>query len=169
MRKFMIMALVWAVPVLAQNPPVDLRTAAGCGPTKTQFEVVMGEHDQTVPVRSPGKAAVYVIEVQKPEGTGVTTRVGLDGNWMGANTGAAYMSFEVEPGDHHVCVDWQSSVRARQQAIAAAVVTAEAGERYYFVAEVLVGEPDLTLTEVDEAEGLALMSRYGKSAWKEKK
>ena len=118
---------------------------------------------------------VYVIDLQRPDDTGITTRVGLDGNWVGANTGRAYLAFEVEPGEHHLCVDWQSSLERRQRLGGAAVLKAEAGKTYFYRAEVLLGgatighDEDLWLEAVDEAEGMWLVSKAGKSAWKEKK
>lgn len=164
MNKLIFAGLLFAAPALAQNPPVDWRTTAGCGPAKTQFQVSEGEPAQTVMRPSPGKAMIFV--VQRPLGTKFTSRVGLDGKWVGASHGGGYLALEVEPGEHHLCVDWQSSQKVRQQMGAAAVVTAEAGMAYYFVDLVLL---DVTLTEVDEAEGAWMMSLSEASKWTEKK
>ena len=169
MRKIMLLLLVCAAPVYGQNTTMDFRTGAGCGPQKTQYDVTLDAPDKGVIAASPGKARVYVIEVQGTNNTGVTTRVGVDGNWVAANTGKGYISFEVDPGNHNICADWQSSLKVRQQDGAAMTIRAEAGRTYYFVVGILVQALDFNLTEVDEAEGQWLLSISQKSAWTQKK
>jgi hypothetical protein len=169
MRKIMLLVLLGAVPVYGQNPTADFRTGAGCGPQKTQYEVTLDAPDKGVIAPSPGKARVYVIEIVGTNNTGVTTRVGVDGNWVGANTGKGYLSFEVDPGGHNICADWQSILKARQQDGGAMVMRAEEGRTYYFVVGILVQALDFNLTEVDEAEGQWLLSISQKSVWTQKK
>jgi hypothetical protein len=169
MRKVMLLMLVCAAPVYGQNGTTDFRTGAGCGPQKTQYEVTLDTPDKGVIAPSPGKARVYVIEIVGTNGAGITTRVGVDGNWVGANTGKGYMSFEVDPGDHNICADWQSSLKARQVDGGAMRIKAEEGRTYYFVVGILVQALDFNLTEVDEAEGQWLLSISQKSVWNQKK
>lgn len=168
MRKIMLLVLVCAAPVYGQNATTDFRTGAGCGPQKTQYDVTLEVPDKGVIAPSPGKARIYVLEIVGTN-TGVTTRVGVDGNWVGANTGKGYISFEVDPGDHNLCADWQSMLKARQEDGGAMVIRAEAGRTYYFVVGVLVQALDFNLTEVDEAEGQWLLSIAQKSVWTQKK
>jgi hypothetical protein len=156
--------LVCGGRLMAQTVPPDFRTGAGCGPEKTQFNVSEGPADKTVGTPSPGKALVYVIA--RPLGSEITSRVGVDGTWVGANHGGGYISFEVDPGDRHVCIDWQSSVKVRQMMGAAALLTAEPGKVYYFLSVVI---EDATLVQVDEAEGMWLLSLSQSSKWAEKK
>jgi hypothetical protein len=169
MRKIMLLVLVCAAPVYGQNATIDFRTGAGCGPQKTQYEVTLDTPDKGVIAPSPGKARVYVIEIVGANNAGTTTRVGVDGNWVGANTGKGYVSFEMEPGEHHICADWQSMLKVKQQDGGAMAVKAEEGRTYYFVVGVLVQALDFSLTEVDEAEGQWLLSISQKSAWSKKK
>ena len=169
MRNILLLALVCAAPVYGQNATTDFRTGAGCGPGKTQYDVTLNAPDKGVIAPSPGKARVYVIEIVGANNTGVTTRVGEDGNWVGAITGRGYTSFEVDPGNHNICADWQSIQKARQQDGGAIEMKAEAGRTYYFVVGVLVQALDFTLTEVDEAGGQWLLSISGKSVWTQKK
>jgi len=169
MRGIMLLVLVCAAPVYGQNATTDFRTGAGCGPQKTQYDVTLEIPDRGVIAPSPGKARVYVIEIVGANNAGVTTRVGVDGIWMGANTGRGYASFEVDPGNHNICADWQSIQKTRQQDGGAMVMRAEAGRTYYFVVSVLVQALDFNLTEVDEAEGQWLLSISQKSAWTQKK
>jgi hypothetical protein len=175
MRKVMVLLLVCAAPVFGQNAKKDFRTAAGCGPAETQFSASVAANPKTLTPPPAGSALVYVIEVERPDDAGITTRVGLDGNWIGANRGRAYLAFEVEPGERHVCVDWQSSIESRQRLGGAAVLMAEAGKTYFFRAEVLLSgatighNEDMWVEPVDEAEGMWLVSKAGKSEWKEGK
>jgi len=90
-----------------------------------------------------------------------TTRVGLDGVWVGANHGKSYFFFPVDPGDHHLCVRWQSSFKQLSQAAAALSLTAEAGKVYYVRAtleERHKRQPAVKLEAVDDAEGQLLVA-----------
>jgi hypothetical protein len=95
---------------------------------------------------------------------------------MGANHEWAYMSFSVDPGDHRVCADVQSSLVSPEKMSAAADLTAEEGKTYYYRLFVSNGDnknneqpPRVTLHPVDEAEGLLLIGKSGKSTAKVKK
>jgi hypothetical protein len=169
MRNIMLLVLLCAAPLYAQNPTTDFRTGAGCGPQKTQFEVALNPPDTGVIAPSPGKARVYVIEVVGAGGGGITTRVGVDGNWVAANTSEGYLSFEVDPGSHNICSDWQSMLKLRQHAGAAMVIRAEVGRTYYFVVSVLPQATDFNLTRVHEAEGQWPLSMSQKNLCSQKK
>jgi Protein of unknown function (DUF2846) len=185
MYRYMFLALLLVAPAFGQHQAADPRTAAGCGPAKTEFDVKTdkGQHSATQP--ESGKALVYVIEdVTNPHamtfGT-VTTRVGLDGNWVGANHGQSYISFAAEPGEHRVCVDWQSSLKGLQKLSGATDLTVEAGKTYYYRSEVTIPwtghadehgndqEGQVRLKQVDDSEGLLLISKSAASAWTAKK
>ena len=171
-REFLFLAFLFLLPAYGQAQTTDLRAAAGCGPDKTQFSVKTESNQHAVKQPEPGQALVYVVVQGKPEGgeVKVTTRVGLDGNWMGANHGASYLSFSVAPGEHHVCVDWQSSLKSRQKLSGAADLTAEAGKTYYFRTEVVLSQATeshderLSLKPVDASEGLLLISKSAESS-----
>ena len=127
--------LLCSTALLAGDAPSSALPTA-CGPDRVQFSVksVGPETSDTQP--EPGKALVYVMEefdraanqLGKP-----TVRVGLDGNWVGAARGTSHISFMVEPGEHHFCVDWQSRPRSLPLlSVAASSLTAEAGHTYFF-------------------------------------
>jgi hypothetical protein len=90
MRKYLLVVSL-LVPIAGQGQPTDPRTAAGCGPATASFEVKTDKNHHPVAQPEHGKALVYVIEdVKNPNAMTfrqVTTRVGLDGNWVGANHG----------------------------------------------------------------------------------
>jgi len=177
MHKYMFLALLVAAPVFWQNQAPDLRTAAGCGPEKVKFDVKTDKKVHAATQPDSGKALVYVIEEEKydpqhkPLGH-ITTRVGLDGNWVGANHGESYLSFAVDPGEHRVCSDVQS-IFAPKKMSGATDLAAEAGKTYFFRVEVWSGDeehpPQLRLKAVDPSEGLLLISHSALSTSKAKK
>jgi hypothetical protein len=80
-------------------------------------------------------------------------RVGLDGNWVGANEGKSYFFFPVDPGEHNVCAEWQSGTfkKSSERIGEAMHLTAEAGKTYYLRLNFSYQRMDLELE--DEAEG----------------
>jgi hypothetical protein len=152
----------------AQSPPIGTAVAPGCGADDAKLEVKteQGKHPAAQP--DAGKALVYFVEddsefasTPKP-----TTRAGLDGTWVGATHGNSYFYFSVDPGEHHLCASWQSSVIiGRGHMAAAAHFTAAAGGVYYFeVKNIWASEPlrrsgETTLTPLDSDEGQLLASR----------
>lgn len=184
MRKIMWIVLLWASPVMGQSAPVDLRGAAGCGPLKEQYRVKVDKTKHAVMQPEAGKALVYVIveEYPRPQDWtyvgNITTRVGLDGNWVGANYGESYVSFAVEPGEHHLCADWQSVLKSRQRLSDAMDLAAEAGKTYFYRAKLWSGnpesqqrpghDPDLRLMEMDASQGMLMVSKTARSEWKKK-
>lgn len=128
-------------PASAQNKVPPANPGDSCGPANLKFEV---EHDnsQTPPTDpEPGKALVYVIEVfdETPGQLGIpTVRVGMDGSWVGANSGSSYFFFSVDPGEHHVCTSPQSNLKRLSAQRFATDFTAEAGKTYFFQAQIHV-------------------------------
>ena len=60
----------------------------------------------------------------------------MDGAWVGANNGNSYFALTVDPGEHHLCASWQSSVSRAKKNIDVGSFTAEAGKVYYFAANI---------------------------------
>jgi hypothetical protein len=176
MYKVMLLVMFVAVPVFAQDQPTDLRTAAGCGPTNTHFDVKVDKKQRSLAQSEQGKALVYLVEEYRSDTRfhtigHVTTRAGLDGNWVGATHEGSYISFSVEPGTHRLCSDVQS-IFAPEKLSGAAQLTAEAGKTYYY--RVVVVDSDkrqtqLRMKPMDEPEGLLMVSKSGQSTWKVKK
>jgi hypothetical protein len=103
-----------------------------------RFDVEKVSSPPIVPA-GPGKALLYVSEIFKKapgEWGDPTLRIGVDGNWVGAVKGNSYFSFSVEPGEHHLCLKWQSHFKKLSREAAFTVLTAEAGKEYYFRARV---------------------------------
>jgi hypothetical protein len=158
--KTALIFLLLGSPVLAQDPSTAALASGGCGSNAVQFDVVTNRNQHTVAQPEPGKALIYVVEdIER----GPTMRVGLDGAWVGANKGRSYFFFSVDPGDHHVCTNWQSGVfkKTAMRIGSAITLTAEAGKVYYLRTQVYErSESDRTvkLEPVEAAEGQFLIS-----------
>ena len=135
--------------------------ASACGPDSARFDVSKDKRATPVASDDAAKARIYVI------GDGVQiTRIGLDGAWVGAAEDRSWISFLTEPGEHHLCADWQPSVTrtmsllSTTRSISLANFTAEAGKVYYFRARAIILAEhgilsfDLELTNRDEGQFL---------------
>ena len=114
----------------------------GCGPADVKFDVKTAKGPHASPAPEPGKALVFFIQDDMKFEGGIrpTTRFGTDGTWLGATHANSYFYAFVDPGEHHVCANWQSvhfgsSFGVPKRSTAAAHLTAEAGKTYYFRAQ----------------------------------
>jgi len=177
--KTVVLVFLFAISAFPQDLSVAAAESA-CGPSKIQFgvttEVNDGRHSLLQP--DPGEALVYVVEDQKFKVVNdVTTKVGVDGTWVGANLGNSYLSFSVEPGKHHLCTDWISGFVPHGRLVSLTSFTAEPGRIYYFRARTSASPTSgraragasLDLGLVDEDEGKLLVASSGLSIWQQKK
>ena len=146
-------------------------SAPGCGSENSKYSVKTdkSEHPAAQPERD--KALVYFLEDDSSfESRPLpTTRLGVDGKWVGANHGDSYFYVVIDPGEHHLCASWQSWVGfGMRETGAAAHFTAEPGQTYYFrVRNTWLREHKVTRVElnpVDSDEGQLLASRYAFSS-----
>jgi hypothetical protein len=148
-----------ALPVLAQDEAAAARTAAGCGPSEQMFDVKTTDLKHPVGQPEAGKALVYffVDFVNAP-----TMRVGVDGNWVGANDDKSYFFFQVAPGEHNVCTEWQSGTfkKSSERVGEAMHLTAEAGKTYYLRLNFSYQRMHLELSDEAEAHFLIGSSLY---------
>ncbi len=166
--KTTIAAALFAAFALAQNNPSLAHAQAACGPLQVQFDVqTSSSHGAAQP--EPGKALVYVAEdFRKAPGElgNPTIRVGVDSGWAGALRANSYLFFSVPPGEHHLCVSWQSSLRRLSRLAAFAHFTGEPGKTYYFRARITYANGygsanmNLDLEPVDSDEGQFLVATY---------
>jgi hypothetical protein len=157
-----------------------------CGSDQVKFNVKTQRNHSAVPEPGAGQALIVFVEKMNREGMGfclgcnVTTRVGVDGAWAGANKGDSYFTFSVTPGKHHVCVNWQSDLHGLASKSEALAFTAEAGKVYYFETDVLMKSQDagqhqsyiedrLHVKQVEADEGQYLAKASALSEWKTKK
>ena len=173
--KVVLVLILFAASAFAQDVTAIAAAESACGAKDTNFDVKRDTTQHPTPQPEAGKALVYVVEDmgQCPECTGhgnafftnvsmALTKVGMDGAWMGANHGNSYFFFAVDPGEHHLCINWQSVLQVRSRAFAMANFTAEEGKVYYFRARVFPGKDDysfdLDLVNSDEGKFLVASS-----------
>jgi hypothetical protein len=148
----------------------DSLGAPGCGDPKTKFDVKTAS-GQPSAQPDAGRALVYFIEddsnfgsIPKP-----TTRMGIDGEWVGATHGSSFFYVSVNPGVHHLCASWQTKVvLGRGDQTSAAHFAAEAGRVYYFVVRDVWardGLTDMSFSPLDSDEGMLLASRFSLSTF----
>jgi hypothetical protein len=179
MKSLLVVSLfaMFAVPVFAQDQAASARAAAGCGADNVQYDVKTDKSQHPQGQVPEGKALVYVFEEEKTDANAVkigavTIRVGLDGQWVGANHGNTYFYFPVDLGDHNLCANWQSAIGRRSKLASAVSLTAEAGQVYYFhtkVDERSHDNPEVWMEAIDPAEGKLLMASASLSNFHPKK
>lgn len=174
--KAILAVLLLASPVLARNTPADTPEAPGCGAIDSSFEVKTERADLRTAQPDAGKALVFFVEDDSDFGSKPkpTTRAGVDGSWVGATHGNSYFSVSVDPGEHHLCASWQSSVIIGQgHKTAAAHFTAAAGGVYYFRVKntwtLDLGTAGISLTPLDSDEGQLLLHTFALSTFHQKK
>jgi hypothetical protein len=109
--------------------------APGCGAPAAKFSVKTDKSAHPFAQPDPTKAILYFIQndsefLSRPQ---PTTRIGVNGQWVGATGSNSYFYTAVDPGDVHLCASWQTAVVLGQgHKTAAANLTAQAGNIYYF-------------------------------------
>jgi Protein of unknown function (DUF2846) len=143
---------------------------AACGPRSTNFDVKREASQHALAQPERGKALVYFVQdmgVMTCLGACLTTKIGLDGTWVGAEENNSYFSVSVEPGEHHVCANRQSRFARANRMLALAHFTAEAGNVYYFRARTFGEKTEvfLDLDRVDSDQGEYLVASYPMSVF----
>lgn len=168
-----------SLSLIAQTLPQTSSTLAACGNDNISFSVSRGAVGGQTESTSD-KAMLYIIELtdlgDKGRAGRPLIRQGLDGKWIGATQGFTYVSTTVEPGHHHLCSHWQSSLRRQSAQISLNNFDAVAGKSYYFrvqigyEATINGGAPAMIdLQPVSEDEGKFLISEAAQSISKPKK
>ena len=171
MKTILIIAVLASSAFAADQAAV---AAAACGPGNIQFDVKAENGQHPTALTPEGKALIYVVEVfEKPENQigKPTVKVGLDGDWMGANKSNSYFFFAVNPGDHHLCMAWQSTHKRYSKQVALANFSAESGKTYYFTARIIEHDEglgawftvDLGPVNSDEGQLLVASSAFSTS------
>ncbi|HEY9127893.1 MAG TPA: DUF2846 domain-containing protein [Acidobacteriaceae bacterium] len=144
---------------------------AACGTGDLPFTIKLANEAPASPDPEPGKALVFFIQDAGASSSIAypTTRIGVDGAWVGANKDSSYTALTVEPGEHHACVMVQSSFV--DSSVELAHFTAEAGKAYYFRTRLLLAKSleYLELTSIDSDQGWYLVNSFPRSTIKPKK
>jgi hypothetical protein len=160
--------------------------SASCGPDQTKFEVKRESHMHPTVAPEAGKALVYVFGDSELDNTAfrigaLNTRVGVDGEWVGAYGSKSYMYFSVAPGEHRLCTSQQSSLKSLRDNTASAITfKAEEGKAYYFrtqptptslAASSTTGVPngEVELAPLDPAQAQLMIPKWAYSTSQPKK
>ena len=132
--------ILFTIAAFAQDPAAVSAAQVSCGPSNVKLDVKNDSSQHTVGQPEAGRGLVYVIQdigsVNCIAGC-ITTRIALDGAWVGANHHNSYFSFAVDPGERHLCANWQSRFARLSQIVGLVHFTAKAGKVYYFRTRVL--------------------------------
>ena len=166
MKTFLAVMLLSCL-AFAQDEAAIAKAKAACGPDDVSFSVKTSEGSHPAATVEPGKALVYVVG-QDPacSSCGKVARIGLDGAWAGAIDFGSYTSFTVEPGEHHLCTNWQSFFAGPKKPVGLTNLTAEAGKIYYLRIRVLVLNQiaiDLDPVNTDQGQYLVATSKMSES------
>jgi Protein of unknown function (DUF2846) len=158
-----IALLVFAVSSFAQDPSAISAAESACGPKGVNFDVKDDNSQHTVGQPEAGKALVYVIQdIGAPNCVGgcLTTKIAVDGAWVGANHQNSYLSFAADPGEHHLCATWQSHFARMSRVTGLAHFTAEAGKVYFFRNRILggTGPTFFDIEPIDSDQGRLLIA-----------
>lgn len=153
-----------------------------CGDDSVKFDVTTQKNPPAPAALEAGKARIFFLETMEKGGMAfcigcdVVTRVGLDGAWVGANKGNSYFTLDVAPGEHHLCVDWQSVRGKLRQKLGMDSFDAVPGSVYYYRVKVKLimtsdsyTEQALHLVQVSDDEGKYLLKTSELSTSKPKK
>lgn len=163
-----LLCVLFCLVVIAQQPdhtdPKALADAAwaraGCGSDSIHFDAKLDKKQHPVLQPEAGRAVVYVFEDDQTRNAFPTTRVGLDGKWMGANVPESYFSFAVDPGAHRLCSNWQGSPKVGDSID----FTAQAGQTYYFRAKIKsIDGNAFQLEQLKNAQGQFFLATHSPS------
>jgi hypothetical protein len=176
--KLAFVVMLIAASMSAQDAVPAFSPLSTCGPMSAMFQIKMDDTQSPNVTPEPGKAVVYVIEDQQFKAAkDVIVRIGLDGAWVGATRGDSYLSFPVEPGEHHLCANIMPGLLSTGRRVSLFGLTTEAGGVYYFRARTIGGASsamdrngldatisiDLDLLNRDEGKFLVAFSTHSVS------
>ena len=162
-----LLAFVISLPAFCQNQAdsyPDSRAArelkaCGAADKEVNFTVAADLNAHPNAAQPTAKALVYVVRPHHGMAS-YTSKLAVDGTWMGANLSGSYFTLMLEPGLHYLC----SEAKTRSLLI----FTAEAGKTY-FVEEQVVFKPHSpvhNLFLLTEADAKPLLALAAPSSWK---
>ena len=157
----MKLPLLLAISIPAAAQSADAIYQQACGPKDAEF-IVEQVKMQLPMTPEPGKALVYFI--QKEYAKRFTTRIGLDGAWVGVIKGNSYLALPLAPGEHRACVNLQHPGIPKENDEFLHITT-EAGKVYYYLVRSIntstgsgAGADILELSPADRDEALYLIA-----------
>lgn len=166
--KFLVAAVACAAfqplfsqPIFGQIDRLPPKLPAACGDSRQSMAVKLDKTQHTVAQPDSGRSQVYFIEDMGHGGGGNTTKIGMDGKWVGADKRNSYFSVSVAPGEHHLCAVIEPS--DAWSYVELAHFTAEAGKIYYYRTRIIVtrdGVEYFSLAPLDSDAGEYAVSTY---------
>jgi hypothetical protein len=161
MKNLMFILAFGMLSYAQQSPP----QSSSCGPAEENFAVTASKSANPAAQPDPGKALIYVFQddAQFEYRPRPTTRIGMDGNWVGATHSNTYLYSSVDPGEHHLCVRWQGIGMGKEAALH---LTAAEGHVYYFRVNdkwTRNGSKAIEFSPIDSDEGRLLASKAAMS------
>ena len=156
--KLLLALFLFAPAALAQIAFVSSPSA--CGPGDESLKVKLDDAPHAPEPPEPNKARIYFIH-ESGGGPAIaypTTKIGMDGAWVGANHSVSYFSVSVAPGEHHLCATLQSSFYSGGFELAH--VDAEAGKTYFYRTRLILSRSVelLELELIDSDQGTHLVN-----------
>lgn len=141
-----------------------------CGPDSAKFEVRREniEPSSLDENASKSRVTIFVESFGNLGGCG-PVRIGVDGKWIGAACLGTWFTTDLNPGTHHLCIDFHWGLSGRRAALRR--LTVEAGKTYYIRAEVVDSfnlNAAVHLYPLDEDEGELLVNTHKLSRSKPK-
>jgi hypothetical protein len=147
------LALIGATMALfAKDPSVGGAAASACGPMNATFDVQKDSSPQPILKPDPGRALVYVVQEDCAGWGCPSSKVVVDGAWVGVNLNKSYFSFPVNPGVHHVCATLQSRSSIEARFVGLLHFTAEPGAIYYLRTRLLYSGPGIVAVDLEAIE-----------------
>jgi hypothetical protein len=134
---------------------------AACGASNSKVKVHTDRNQHPLGTADSGQALIYIIEEQQIRGQmTIATRYGVDGQWVGGNSGTSYFFTAVDPGEHHLCGEWETKPIFQARPLSMISFSAKSGEVYYFRVQVGAIAPSLMdLQPINTDEGKFLISK----------
>lgn len=128
--KSFLLTFFFAATAVGQN--VWPKRPPTCGPWDFRFDAELDASPQAPIEPEPGKAIVYFIQDAGTLHTlgYPTTRMAIDGKWLGVNKKNSYFAVSVMPGERHLCA--AEETRTPWEHVELTHFVAEAGKIYYF-------------------------------------
>jgi hypothetical protein len=152
--------LMAASAICAQRLEAD----SGCGPANVKYDSKLASQ-QATPEPKRVKALVYFeennagyVSVNPP-----TTRIGIDGQWVGAMQEVSWFYAYVDPGPHQLCANWQTSLPPTwTRTTQTTPFSVRAGGTYYFEVkyEEVAHQVKMELKALDPNQGAKVIRKY---------
>jgi hypothetical protein len=163
----LILGFLFPRLVLAQDRGAVAAFEAARGPKDEKCDVKVDEKHHPNAQPDASKAIVYVVQDLSQSDCltkCLTTKVGIDGAWVGANADTSYIFYYAQPGEHHLCVNWQARFQKLSRQYSLAKFVAEPGKTYYFRVRLLGWSEgkylDLDTVNSDQGEYLIALLPY---------